>query len=93
MTAVTYELADADGDDYTRLGAEEAELFANEPFEDSPEGRIAYAVEDVGRRRMLAGRTALAGLAEGFHTDRVMPRRLTRGVMQQVFVGSENYLG
>lgn len=39
------------------------------------EGQDAYIVEDVGRTRILAGRTALPGLDPGFRTDRIMPTR------------------
>lgn len=97
----TYEVADADGDDYTRVGVEEAELYANDPPVTAgvPDGREAFAVQDVGRRAILRGRTALAGLDRDFRTDRVMPvyssppYRLGAEVVKEVVLGPENYLG
>lgn len=77
------------------------ELYVNEPPATAgvPDGREAFVVQDVGRRAMLRGRTALAGLDRDFRTDRVMPvhsippRRLGADVLKQVVLGPENYLG
>lgn len=93
MTAVAYELANTGDDEYERLGLREAELFANEPFDDGLLGVEAYEVEDVGRRNILAGRAALAGFTKDFHTDRIMPKYGARMVLPQVFVGPDNYIG
>jgi hypothetical protein len=52
-----------------------------------------FVADDVGRRTMLAGKTAMAGFAEDFHTDRIMPKRVTGRVLSQAFLGPDNYLG
>jgi hypothetical protein len=51
-----------------------------------------YVMRDVGRR-IFTGRTAVAGFAEDFHTDRVMPMRAVGKFITQLYVGPENHLG
>ena len=59
----------------------------------SIDGTEAYVLEDVGRRNILAGRAALSSFAEDFHTDRIMPRRMSGAAIRQLIIGPDDYIG
>lgn len=72
-----------DGDDYVRLGIEEAELYADNPFVDDEvdvdlpprRGGGTYEVLDVGKVARLAGRAGMGEFAPGFNTGHITLRR------------------
>lgn len=86
MSAVMYELADADGDDYIDLGAMEAEHYANNPpvdlLAEEPRenyGGRGYTLEsgtDVnGRVTRASGRAATSSMFNLDHQRFGMPSR------------------
>lgn len=80
-----------EGDDGSGLDSDWKKWSASmDGTEEYPEQ--GYVMRDVGRRA-FTGRTAMAGFAEDFHTDRLMPMRAAGRFLVDSHLGPENYLG
>lgn len=76
---VLYEVAGADGDDYARLGAEEAELYAHAHDTDEAERALSLRAPDHAAYVMRnVGRMSLRGAETGFEVVRRNALRIGR---------------
>lgn len=86
-------LADDDGSGNATFWEHAEDQMSEVEPDDALETKELFVPLDLGRQRMFAGQTALAGFDRDFHTDRIIPRRLAGPLISQTFMGPDYYIG